>query len=201
MEINFNHGDPLDMADQVFVFKRTVRETAQRHDVMHPPLWKAYAKSRGQRYTFIKYSLVRNWKNIFNSADNEPTPELMHYNRPPAIHARSHQFLCAKRQFVSATAPDISAPINLSWGMTIAQQPSEFLIAHLTTGVSRIDSQVLMQSIPCHRGVTGKWQHRRRINCSPPRLTKARPTMRMSRWHDREEAAADSTAMRNTRNG
>ncbi|MDB2378841.1 glutamine synthetase, partial [Luminiphilus sp.] len=32
LEINFNHGDPLDMADQVFVFKRTVRETAQRHN-------------------------------------------------------------------------------------------------------------------------------------------------------------------------
>ena len=33
LEINFNHGDPLDMADQVFVFKRTVRETAQRHNM------------------------------------------------------------------------------------------------------------------------------------------------------------------------
>jgi len=33
LEINFNHGDPLAMADQVFVFKRTVRETAQRYNM------------------------------------------------------------------------------------------------------------------------------------------------------------------------
>ena len=33
IEINFNHGDPLALADQVFLFKRTVRETAIRHQV------------------------------------------------------------------------------------------------------------------------------------------------------------------------
>ena len=31
MEINFLHGDALDLADQVFIFKRTVRETAHKH--------------------------------------------------------------------------------------------------------------------------------------------------------------------------
>ena len=33
MEMNFNHGDPLELADQTFLFKRTVRETALRHKV------------------------------------------------------------------------------------------------------------------------------------------------------------------------
>ena len=33
MEINFNHGDPLSLADQAFMFKRTVRECALRHNV------------------------------------------------------------------------------------------------------------------------------------------------------------------------
>ena len=27
MEINFKHGNPLDLADQVFLFKRTLRQT------------------------------------------------------------------------------------------------------------------------------------------------------------------------------
>ena len=31
MEINFQHGDPLDLADQVFIFKRTLRQTALKH--------------------------------------------------------------------------------------------------------------------------------------------------------------------------
>ncbi|HUV23120.1 MAG TPA: glutamine synthetase family protein, partial [Gammaproteobacteria bacterium] len=33
MEINLLHGDPLDLADQAFLFKRTVREAALRHDL------------------------------------------------------------------------------------------------------------------------------------------------------------------------
>jgi len=31
MEINFQHGDPLDLADQVFLFKRTLRQSAIKH--------------------------------------------------------------------------------------------------------------------------------------------------------------------------
>ena len=33
MEVNFVHGNPLDLADQVFLFKRTVREAAFRHKI------------------------------------------------------------------------------------------------------------------------------------------------------------------------
>ena len=31
MEINFNHGSALELADQAFLFKRTVRQTAINH--------------------------------------------------------------------------------------------------------------------------------------------------------------------------
>ena len=31
MEINFQHGDPLELADQVFLFKRTLRQSALKH--------------------------------------------------------------------------------------------------------------------------------------------------------------------------
>ncbi len=33
MEINFIHGDAMELADQVFLFKRTMRETAHRHNM------------------------------------------------------------------------------------------------------------------------------------------------------------------------
>ena len=33
MEINFNHGDALSLADQAFLFKRTVRQTALNHGI------------------------------------------------------------------------------------------------------------------------------------------------------------------------
>src|SRR6267143_2040908 len=33
MEINLRHGDPLELADQVFLFKRTIREAALAHKI------------------------------------------------------------------------------------------------------------------------------------------------------------------------
>ncbi|MGF1561788.1 MAG: glutamine synthetase family protein [Geminicoccaceae bacterium] len=33
LEFNFNHGDPLELADQVFLFKRIVREAALKHGI------------------------------------------------------------------------------------------------------------------------------------------------------------------------
>ena len=33
MEINFKHGDPLEIADQVFLFKRTLRQAALKHNL------------------------------------------------------------------------------------------------------------------------------------------------------------------------
>ena len=33
MKINFSHGDPMDLADRGFLFKRTVRETALRRGI------------------------------------------------------------------------------------------------------------------------------------------------------------------------
>ena len=35
MEINFQHGEPLELADQVFLFKRTLRQTALRLSLIH----------------------------------------------------------------------------------------------------------------------------------------------------------------------
>src|SRR5699024_2654 len=33
LEVNFEHGNPVNLADQVFYFKRTMRETALAHNV------------------------------------------------------------------------------------------------------------------------------------------------------------------------
>src|SRR5690606_5901100 len=47
MEINFLHGDPLDLADQVFLFKRTMRESAMRHGIYATFLAKPMASEPG----------------------------------------------------------------------------------------------------------------------------------------------------------
>ena len=58
LEINFNHGDPLAMADQVFVFKRTVRETAQRYGMYATFMAKPMQREPGSALHFIKVCLT-----------------------------------------------------------------------------------------------------------------------------------------------
>ena len=47
MEINFLHGDALNLADQVFAFKRTVRETAHKHNIYATFMAKPMQKEPG----------------------------------------------------------------------------------------------------------------------------------------------------------
>ncbi len=118
LEINFNHGDPLDMADQVFVFKRTVRETAQRHNMYATFMAKPMQKEPGSALHIHQSILsLETGKNIFNGRDDEPTAELMHYiaglqrYTPDLI-----SFYAPNVNSYRRLARDISAPINLSWG-------------------------------------------------------------------------------------
>ena len=162
------------MADQVFVFKRTVRETAQQHN-MYATFAKPMQKEPGSALHIHQSILsLDTGKNIFNSADNEPTPELMHYIAGLQRYTPD---------LISFYAPNVnsiddsrwmSAPINLSWGMTAAQQPSGFRIARLTTGVSKSfpgadANPYLAIAASLASGLLGLEN-----NCSPPRLTKAR---------------------------
>ncbi len=47
MEINLLHGDPLELADQAFLFKRTVREAALRHEMYATFMAKPMEKEPG----------------------------------------------------------------------------------------------------------------------------------------------------------
>ena len=49
VEINLLHGDPLHLADQVFLFKRTVREVALRHNIYATFMSKPMAASQARR--------------------------------------------------------------------------------------------------------------------------------------------------------
>ncbi len=47
MEINLRHGDPLELADQVFLFKRTIREAALLHKIYATFMAKPIANEPG----------------------------------------------------------------------------------------------------------------------------------------------------------
>ena len=76
MEINLRHGDPLALADQVFLFKRTIREAALRHDMYATFMAKPMSREPGSAM-HIHQSVVdaETGKNIFSDEAGDPTPE------------------------------------------------------------------------------------------------------------------------------
>lgn len=81
LEVNFEHADALSRADQVFLFKRTMRESALRHGVYATFLAKPMENEPGSSM-HIHQSLVdaKSGKNVFsgNKAGTH-SPLFMHY--------------------------------------------------------------------------------------------------------------------------
>jgi glutamine synthetase len=75
MEINLNHGDALDLADQAFLFKRTAREAAIRHKMYATFMAKPLAGEPGSAM-HIHQSIVdsKTGDNVFSDAEGKPTP-------------------------------------------------------------------------------------------------------------------------------
>lgn len=120
MEINFLHGDPLSLADQVFVFKRTLRETAMKHSIYATFMAKPMQREPGSSM-HIHQSLVdiKTGKNIFaGEKEGEFSEAFYHYMgglqqfTPNAI-----SFFAPNVNSYRRFAPDIAAPINMKWGI------------------------------------------------------------------------------------
>ena len=102
IEINFNHGDPLELADQVFLFKRTVRETAIRHNVYATFMAKPMQGEPGSAM-HVHQSVVEKdtGRNLFSTEDGEDTPLfLSHIARPSEVPADRDAAAGAQRQFL-----------------------------------------------------------------------------------------------------
>ncbi|BBB28589.1 glutamine synthetase family protein [Neptunomonas japonica] len=119
MEINFLHGDPLKLADQVFIFKRTLRETALKHNIYATFMAKPMQHEPGSSM-HIHQSLidVKTGKNIFCAENGDYSKTFYHYlgglqkYTPSAI-----SFYAPNVNSYRRFAPDISAPVNMKWGI------------------------------------------------------------------------------------
>ena len=141
MEINFEHGEPLSLADQVFTFKRTVRETAHKYAMYATFMAKPMQREPGSAL-HIHQSLVdtRTGENIFADKQGEHsaaflsyiaglqkyTPELISFYAP---NVNSYRRL----------APDISAPINLNWGLD--NRTTAFRVPHSDAAATRVENR------------------------------------------------------------
>jgi glutamine synthetase len=118
MEINFLHGDPLELADQTFYFKRTLRETALRHQMYATFMAKPMQGEPGSAM-HIHQSLLdaKTGRNIFSNPDGSASNIFNHYlaglqKYMPAAMALVAPYVNSYRRIVRHGA----APINIQWG-------------------------------------------------------------------------------------
>ncbi len=118
VEINLAHGDPVRLADEIFFFKRLIREAALRHDCFATFMAKPIEGEPGSAM-HIHHSVVdaRTGKNIFSAKDGSETPAFLHFiagmqNHLPGAVALLAPYVNSYRRYV----PDFAAPINPEWG-------------------------------------------------------------------------------------
>jgi len=118
MEINFFHDHPLGLADEVFLFKRTVREVALRHDMFATFMAKPIAGEPGSAMHVHQSVIARDsGRNIFSNEDGTPSREFFWYigglqKYIPAAMALFAPYVNSYRRLARFTA----APINIQWG-------------------------------------------------------------------------------------
>jgi glutamine synthetase len=133
LEINFKHGNALDLADQVFLFKRTLREAAIMHEMHVTFLAKPYVEEAGSSLHVHQSILDKDGKNIFSKDDGTPTDLFYGYigglqrYMPEAMLAFA-PYVNSYRRFVSPW----SSPVNLAWatdnrtvGLRVPDSPPE----------------------------------------------------------------------------
>ena len=119
MEINFNHGKTLDLADQVFLFKRTVRQAAINHDI-HATFMAQPMQDQPGSAMHIHVSLTdkKKKRNIFVGKNEEPSEEFYHalggmQKYLPASMPLMAPYVNSYRRLLSAE----DSPTNLAWGV------------------------------------------------------------------------------------
>lgn len=118
LEINLLHGDPVDLADQVFLFKRTIREAAFTHGCYATFMAKPLENEPGSAmHIHQSVTDAKTGKNIFTDASGEPTK--LFYGFLAGQQKYLGASMCLIAPYVNSyrrLVPDGAAPINVEWG-------------------------------------------------------------------------------------
>ncbi len=118
VEINFNHGDPLELADQAFLFKRTVRQTAIRKGLYATFMAKPYEGEPGSAMHLHQSVVsVKSGKNLFGAPGGGHTELFLNHIGGMQQHLQNAMVLFAPNvNSYRRIIKEMSAPINTHWG-------------------------------------------------------------------------------------
>lgn len=119
MEINFNHGEAMALADQTFLFKRTVRQAALDHKVYATFMAKPMQYEPGSSmHMHISVVDSETGRNLFAGEEGENSEFFLNFIGglqkyvPPSM-ALFAPYVNSYRRLV----PDSDAPVNVHWGV------------------------------------------------------------------------------------
>lgn len=174
LEINFMHGHPLALADQIFFFKRLIREAALRHKCFATFMAKPMQDEPGSAM-HIHQSVVdtKTRASLFNGTDNEATDLFKYFvggqqDYIPKAVSLFAPYVNSFRRFV----PKGSAPINLEWaqdnrttGLRIPiSSPSARRVENRVVGMDANPYLAIAASLACgYLGMTKKIKPRHEV--------------------------------------
>ena len=117
-EINFLHGNAVDLADQVLLFKRTVREAAIEHEMHATFMAKPMAEDAGSALHIHQSIIDKEGNNIFSTPGGEPSELFFGFlgglqRYMPEAMLIFAPYVNSYRRFMN---PD-SSPVNLAWAI------------------------------------------------------------------------------------
>ena len=142
IEINLNHGDPLALADQAFMFKRAVRQVALKHGIHATFMAKPYQGQPGSSMHIHQNLFAKNDNsNLFCDVDGNNTKEFLYFIGGLQTYLPDAMLLFAPyvnsyRRFVI----DASAPINTHWG--IENRTVAFRVPSSQANARRIENRI-----------------------------------------------------------
>jgi len=117
-EINFLHGNAVELADQVFLFKRTVREVAIEHEMHATFLAKAMAEEAGSALHVHQSVVDKDGNNVFSNEDGEASD--LFYGFLGGLQTYMPDAMLIFAPYVNSYRRFLdpwSSPVNLAWAI------------------------------------------------------------------------------------
>ena len=142
LEINLRHGDPIELADQVFLFKRTIREAALKHGIYATFMAKPMQGQAGSAM-HIHQSVVdiETGRNVFSNEDGSPSSEFFHFIGGMQTYVPKALVMMAP--YVNSyrrLTPDMAAPVNNAWGYD--NRTTAFRVPVSDAGARRVENRL-----------------------------------------------------------
>ena len=187
LEINFNHGDPMDLADQVLLFKRIVRQVALQFNVYATFMAKPMENEPGSAM-HIHQSIIdiQTGANIFSTPKGRDSALFRSYVAGlQRLLPQMTPLFAPNVNSYRRMRPQFDAPINVQWGIDNRScglripisAPEDRRVENRLPGADANPYLAMASSLLCgYVGMVERMVPRRQVQGSAYRLARTLPT-------------------------